>query len=358
VTGAPVTVQLLGEPVRLLAPGALWLLAAVAALALAGALSIARRRRALRRLAGPLAPRVAPGAGAARPAARLGLEALGLALLALALARPQCGTRTEISRRPGADLVLALDVSRSMLARDESPDRLGRARLEIEALLDRLSGDRVAVVLFAADAFVQCPLTTDYPAARLLLRGAGPGSIPRQGTSLAAALRAAGGVLSAVVRAGRSRAVVLFSDGEAHEPGTEAAAEALARDGVRVFAVGVGSPGGAPLPLAGGAGGAAGFRTGPDGSPLVTRLEEGALRAIAERTGGRYLRAAGAVGLPELAEELSRMERSGIEGRTTVSWEERYAVLALPAFLSLLAGGVLRQGPRLPSAPEGEEERT
>jgi Ca-activated chloride channel family protein len=356
VTGAPVTVQLLGEPVRLLSPGALWLLAAVAALALAGALSLARRRRILRLLAGPQVARLAPGAGAARPAARLGLESLGLALLALALARPQCGARAEIARRQGADLVLALDVSRSMLARDERPDRLDRARLEIGALLDRLSGDRVAVVLFAADAFVQCPLTTDYAAARLLLRGAGPGSIPRQGTSLAAALRAAGEVLSAADGGGRSRAVVLFSDGEAHEPGTEAAAEALAREGVRVFAVGLGSPGGAPLPSRGEPGGRDGVRMGPDGRPLVTRLEERSLRDIAERTGGRYLRAAGAIGLPELAGELSRMETSEIEGRTTVQWEERYAVLALPGFLLLLAGGVLRQRPR--RLPGGEEART
>ncbi len=352
MTSAPVTLDLLGEPVRLASPAALWLLGAVAALALAGALSIASRRRTLLRLAGPLAARIAPGAGAARPAARLGLEVLGLGLLALALSRPQCGTRTEISRPSGIDLALALDVSRSMLARDEKPDRLGRAKLEIGALLDRLAGDRVALVLFAADAFVECPLTSDHAAARLLLRGAGPGSIPRQGTSLAAALRAAGEVLSASDRTGRSRAVVILSDGEAHEPGSESAADALARDGVRVFAVGFGSPEGAPLPALDERGGPAGARRGPGGGPILTRLDEPSLRAIAERTGGRYLRASGAPGLPELAEELSRMERSEIEGRTEVTWEERYDLFALPGLLSLLAAGVLRQRPRRPAAEE------
>jgi Ca-activated chloride channel family protein len=350
VTAAPLHLQLLGEPVRLAAPWALWLLPAVGLVAALGAVALARRRRALRRLAGPLAGRLAPGAGAARPAARLGLQALGLALLALALSRPQCGTRAELGKRYGIDLAVALDVSRSMLARDEAPDRLGRARLEIGALLDHLAGDRVAVVLFAGEASVQCPLTTDYAAARLLLRGAGPGSIPRQGTDLAAALAAAGQVLAAADRGGRSRAVVLLSDGEAHQPGAEAAAEALAAEGVRVFAVGLGSTGGAPLPAEAGARGGA-------GGPVVTRLEEGALRAIAARAGGRYFRAAGAVGLPELWEELARMEKSEIEGRTSVVWEERYALLAFPGFLLLLAGGVLRQALRAAPEPGGEEAR-
>lgn len=165
---------LLGEQVRLLEPGALRLLAVVAALALLGGLSLWRRRRALRLAAGPLAPRVAPTAGLARPLARLALWLGGLALLALALARPQCGARTEVTRRYGVDLVVALDVSRSMLARDVGPDRLSRAQLEVGALVDRLAGDRVGLVVFAGRAFAACPLTTDAAALRLFLRGAGP----------------------------------------------------------------------------------------------------------------------------------------------------------------------------------------
>ncbi|MBI5066974.1 MAG: VWA domain-containing protein [Deltaproteobacteria bacterium] len=346
MTLSPLQISLLGEPVRIAAPAALPLAAVAGLVLLLGALSLWRRRRALRALAGPQAARVAPGAGLVRPGARLGLQSAGLLLLALALSRPQCGTTAELTRRYGSDLVLALDVSRSMLARDERPDRLTRARLEIGALLERLQGDRVAVVLFAADAFVQCPLTTDYAAARLLLRGAGPSSVPRQGTSLAAALRTSGQVLSAVERGGRSRAVVLLSDGEEHEAGAGEAAAALAAEGVRVFTVGIGSPEGAPLP-SGDQPGRAAVRYGRDGKPIVTRLEEALLREVAERGGGRYFRAAGAVGLPELAEELGRMEKTEIEGRTTVSWEERYAVLAFPGLLLLLGGALLRQRPRV-----------
>lgn len=350
---APLQLQLLGEPVRLGAPWALWLLAAVAALALLGLRGLVRRRRALHRTLGTLGPRMAPGAGAVRPGLRLGAEVLGLCLLALALSRPQCGTRSELARRYGIDLVVALDVSRSMLARDQKPDRLTRARLEVSALLDRLGGDRVAVVLFAADAFVQCPLTTDYSAARLLLRAAGPQALPRQGTSLAAALSAAGEVLAGVEGGGRSRAVVLLSDGEDQEPGAPEAAGRLAADGVRVFTVGLGTPEGEPVPGLDAQGRPSGTHRARDGSPALTRLEEGPLRAVAERTGGRYFRAGAGVGLPELAEELDRMEKSEIEGRLAVTWEERYALLAFPGFLLLLAGALLRQRPRHLPAAEG-----
>jgi len=340
---ASLQLQLLGEPVRLAAPLALWLLPATGALLLVGLWSVARRRRALRAALGPLASRMAPGAGVARPALRMGSHALGLALLALALSRPQCGGRGELVKRQGIDLVLAVDVSQSMLARDGAPDRLGRARLEVEAILDRLAGDRVAVVLFAADATVQCPLTTDHAAVRLLLRGAGPASVARQGTSLAAALDAAAEALAAVDRTGRSRAVVLLSDGEDQEPGAAEAADRLGADGIRVFAVGIGSPEGEPLPALDARGKPAGARRDREGRPVATRLEEGPLRAVAERTGGRYLRAAGPVGLGELADELSRLERPAIEGRVAIGWEERYALLAFPGFLLLLAAAVLRE---------------
>jgi Ca-activated chloride channel family protein len=348
VTG-PLQLTLLGEPLRIAAPWALWLALLAAALTALGLWSVARRRRALTQAFGPLAARLAPGAGPVRPALRAGAQGLGLLLLALALSRPQCGTRAELTKRYGIDLVVALDVSRSMLARDLRPDRLGRARLEVSALLERLRGDRVAVVIFAADALVLCPLTTDYAAARLLLRGAGPEALPRQGTSLAAALDKAGEVLGAVERGGRSRAVVLLSDGEDQEEGLTEAASRLAADGVRVFTVGLGTAEGEPVPALDGSGRPAGFRRLPDGTPAMTRLEEEPLRAVAGRTGGRHFLAGDEVGLPELAAELDRMEKSEIEGRLAVAWEERYALLGFPGFLLLLGGALLRQRPvRLP----------
>ncbi len=214
MTGPTLQLRFLDVPARLAEPRWLWLLALVAALGVLCARSLLRRRELLTRTAGALAARVAPGAGAARPALRAGLALLGLALLAVALARPQRGERVEGAKRYGVDVVFALDASRSMRARDVAPDRFGLARLEVEGLIDRLAGNRFGVVTFARAAFVQCPLTTDTAAAKLFLRAASPEAMPDQGTSLESALSAAGEVLAAAERGARGKVVVLLSDGE------------------------------------------------------------------------------------------------------------------------------------------------
>lgn len=348
-------VQLLGQAIRLADPGALWLLLAVLAAAVLGGVALARRRADLLRAAGPLAARIAPGAGVARPAARLGLTTLGLALLAVALARPQCGARTEVTRRAGVDVAIVLDASRSMQARDVRPDRLSRAKLEVGALLDQLGGDRVALVVFAGEAFVQCPLTTDTAAARLFLRAVGPDAIPQQGTGLSSALRAAEQVLDAAEKgAARSRAVLLVSDGEDHQGGAEDAAAALAAAGIRVHALAIGTPAGAPIPVLDASGNVARHLADRGGEPVLTRLDEAGLAALAARGNGRLFRldlpAGHPDGLDGFRAELDRMERSELEGRTVVVYEDRYAWAALPALLCLLGALVLRERARAPEA--------
>jgi Ca-activated chloride channel homolog len=334
----PVGADLLGEPVRLAAPGALVLLAAVAAVAALGLWSLQRRRAALRAAAGPLADRVAPAVRPGRAGFRLGLGWAGLALLAVALARPQCGARIEVEKRFGADLVIVLDASRSMLARDVRPDRLGRAKLEVGQLLDGLAGDRVAIVVFAGAAFVQCPLTTDYAAAKLFLRAVGPDAIPQQGTALADALLGAKDVLEAAERGARGKVVLLVSDGEDHEGGAEDAAQTLADAGIRVDALAVGGRQGAPIPVVDASGRVTGYKRDRRGEQVVTRLDEAGLQAIAARGGGRlYDVEAPERGVAAFRGELAAMQKSELEGRTTVAWEDRYARAAFPAFLLLLA---------------------
>lgn len=330
--------HVLGEPARLADPGALVWLGAVAAVVLLGLLALLRRRRALSRAGGPLAPRLAPGAGAARPAARLGLAGTGLALLVLALSRPQCGSRTELARRAGLDLVVVLDTSRSMLARDVAPDRLSRARLEVGELLDHLAGDRAGIVVFAGGAFVLCPLTSDAAAARLFLRAAAPDAMPEQGTALAEALAAAREVLESAEHGARSKVVLVVSDGEDQEGGAADAARALAEAGIRVYALAVGTPEGAPIPVAGPAGET--YKKDRSGKTVITKLDLGTLRAIASRGGGELfdLQAAGpGGGVAGFRAALDRLERTEREGRVAVSWEERYAAFAFPALLCLLA---------------------
>src|SRR5712671_646165 len=213
MTGIQTT--LLGQHVRILTPLLLW----IAPLALvAGAIAAVRAWRRHRRLAALVPParfrHVLQGAGAAQGVVRSSAIGLGLFLLLLAAAGPQCGERTELVKRTGIDLVIALDASASMLARDVKPSRIERAKLEVSALLDRLKGDRVGLVVFAGEAFIQCPLTTDYAAARLFLRAVEPMSMPSQGTAIADALYQSKEVLEGGGRGDAAKAVLLITDGE------------------------------------------------------------------------------------------------------------------------------------------------
>jgi Ca-activated chloride channel family protein len=354
---SPFTFQVLGAPARLLEPRALWLLLAVAALAGLAAWRLKGRRDLLRRTAGPQAARLAPRAGLTRPAGRVSLWLTGLLLLAVALARPQCGTRTELSKRYGIDLVILLDVSRSMQARDVLPDRLTRATLEIGELLEQLAGDRVGVVVFAGEAFVQCPLTTDYQAARLFLRSVGPGSVPQQGSDLGHGLRAARQVLEQGESSqGRGKVVLVVSDGEDLEGEAGEAAKALGEAGIRVHALAVGTSAGEPIPLLDGRGQVTGYKKDRAGQAVVTRLDLGTLREITSRGGGEVFELGSPDhGLPAFRAALDGLQKSELESRLTVQFEDRYALAAFPAFLLLLAGLLLGEAGARRAPTNGEE---
>jgi Ca-activated chloride channel family protein len=353
VTPAAIQLSFLGYAIRLAAPERLWLLAPVATLTLLGAAVLHRRRTLLLATCGALASRIAPEANRTRPAARLSLSLAGLALLAVALTQPQCGARTERSHRYGADIVVVLDVSRSMEARDVRPSRLERARMEVGALLDRLQGDRVGVVVFAGEAFVQCPLTTDFEAARLFLRAVRPDAVPQQGTAVANALLSAKELLDAAESSARGRVVLLVSDGEDHDGQVLAAAATLADAGVRIHALTVGTREGAQIPVVDGRGEVVDWRRDRRGNPVTTRLDETTLKLVTDRGGGRLFVAGDpGRGIDALAAALEELERSELGERDTVSYEERFAVAAFPAFLLLLAGLLLREG--RPRSSEGE----
>ena len=323
---------ILGYAARLSRPAALLLLVAVALLALLAAWGIRARHRKVLALVRDrrLDPKVVPGASTVRPAAAAVASLFGLALLAVALAGPQLGERTELAKRYGSDLVVAIDASDSMRARDVLPSRIDRAKLELAALVDRLHGDRVGLVTFAGQAFVQCPLTTDYEAAKLFLRAIDPGAMPVQGTAIAEALRTAARMLAAADRGAKGKAIL---------------AE-LEEAGVRVHALGVGSPGGAPIPEERD-GRVVGYRRDRAGATVVTRLEDGQLRRIAERTGGRYFAAAGAdLGMGEVLAELERLEKSEFESRLSVQYGEVYEWFAAPGLLFLALGLAIVPGRR------------
>lgn len=323
---------------RFAVPDLLWGLVAVPLLAAFLLLAAHRRRAATARFGDPdLVERLSQTVNRRTRAAKGALLTLATAALVLALARPQFGTRVETVRREGQDIVVALDLSASMLAEDVTPNRLQRAKLAVSRMIDRLDGDRIGLVAFAGQAFLQSPLTVDYGAARLFLNAMDTDLVPVQGTDLGAALSVALDAFVGGDDEGEHRILVVFTDGEDHEGAVETNLERARQQGVRIYTAGFGSDEGVPIPDFDAQGRRRGFLRDEDGQIVTTRLQEAPLRRLAEVTGGRYLRVTSRGGeLMALADELTGMEGREIEARQVTQFEEQYQV-----FLGLAVGLLL-----------------
>lgn len=259
------------------------------------------------------------------------LLAVALACMALALAQPKGAAETRLLQQRGIDVVLALDLSKSMLARDVQPDRLRRAVFEAERLLDRLAGHRIALVVFAGTAFVQAPLTTDFAVVRNLLRGLDPLQMPYPGTNLAAALERSIELLRA---ASGSRAIVLLTDGEQTAGNALEVARHAAAAAIPIFVLAVGTPHGEPI-LVPSASGEEVLRD-PSGRPVLSKLDEDGLQQIAKLSHGRYYRLGLGGGAVAVGGVLDRLEKKLLEERTVSERKELYSYFAGPALLVLL----------------------
>jgi len=315
---------------------ALWLLWLVPVLAVFHLWSLRTRGRLLRRFASrQMISRLTTGVSRSRQVVKALLILLGVGAAVVALAEPQWGFTWEEVQRQGVDLVVALDVSDSMLVDDaggEDLPRLERARREITDLLERLEGDRIALVAFAGSAFVECPLTLDYNAASLFLDAFDTDLIPVKGTDLAAAIRKS---LAAFQGASHpSRAILLITDGEDHSGQALAAAEEANQQGVRIFTIGIGRDEGSPIPLPGG-----GFRRDRRGEIILSKLDEPTLQQIALATGGRYVRSV--TGDMDLEQIYSQGIKATLEDRELGSrrrqrWHERFQWLLAMALAALM----------------------
>lgn len=345
MTGLQTT--LLGQHLRILTPVLLWLAPLGLVAGAVAALRTLRRQRQVSALVPPARlANVLQGAGAAQGVARGALTGLGLFFLLVAAAGPQCGERTEVVKRTGIDLVVALDASSSMLARDVRPSRLERARLDVLALLDRLKGDRVGLVVFAGDAFVQCPLTSDYAAARMFLRAVDPAGMPQQGTAIAAALYEAKRVLEGGGRGDAARAVLLITDGEDQQGDAQQAAATLGEAGIRIYAVAVGSETGEPIPLVDKDGNVTGYKKDRENRTVLTRTDVAGLRELASRANGLVLRGpAGEPGVLQLLPEIEKLQKGEVESRLSVQYDDKHLWFAWPAFALLCAAAALGDGP-------------
>lgn len=311
------------ETAHLGRPEALWLLWLVPLLAAFHLWSFRTRSRLLRRFASrEMIGRLTTGVSRRRQGLKAFLGLIGIAAAVLALAEPQWGFTWEEVERRGVDLVVALDVSDSMLVEDGGGEltRLERARREISDLLDLLEGDRIALVAFAGSAFVECPLTLDYGAARLFLDAFDTDLIPTKGTDLAGAIRKS---LEAFRGASHpSRAILLITDGEDHSGEARAAAEEARNQGVKVFTIGIGRDEGSPIPGPGGS-----FRRDRNGEIILSKLDEPTLQEIALTTGGRYVRSVtGDVDLDQIYSQgiKATLEDQELGSRRRQRWQEQF----------------------------------
>jgi len=299
--------------------------------------SIGRKKRLLNLFGDlPLLLKNAPYISFARQRTKAVLVLLGLGLACIALARLQFGTHLEKLKREGIDIMVAVDLSNSMLARDMKPNRLEKAKQEIRGIINRLAGDRIGLVAFAGEAFVQCPLTLDYAAARMLLSVMDQNTVSVQGTSLESAIIAARRAYTQLEK--KHKVLLLLTDGEDHEGrAVEAAADAR-KDGIKIYTVGIGSAIGEPIPVVDRRGQQVGFKKDREGEVIVSRLDEATLQKIALETGGKYYHAtAGELELDRIFEEISSMEKKELEGTLVTRYDDRYQWPLLLAIILVAA---------------------
>jgi Ca-activated chloride channel homolog len=338
--------------------GALWFLLLVP---VAGALLVhayrARARASERFGHVPQLKALAPERDARLGAIRGVVWVLGLAALIVAWAGPQYGSQTRMLQKRGIDVVVALDFSKSMLAKDVRPSRIERAKAELVRLFGELTGDRVGVVAFAGDT-LEFPMTTDYGAIETFLRDLGPYDMPVGGTAIGRALIASKRLLERGARppsdepeAEREtpgRAVILITDGEDHEGDPVTAAEELVKSGAQVFVIGVGSRTGEPIPTYAPDGTWTGYLRGDDGKPVLSALtsqNEAQLQRVASVGRGKYFRAReGSVGIEEIRALMRGMKQAEHSARKVTIAEDRYALVLLIGFLLVLAEALLPEG--------------
>ena len=324
-------------------PHLLWLLALVPVMIIAFAILLRLRRRSLLRFGNiETVKSLLRDVSSWRIYTKFTLILLAYTAMVFAVARPQFGAKLREEKVQGIEMMFVVDVSNSMLAEDLTPNRLDRTRYAIDKLLQQMEQDRVGVVVFAGEAKVQLPITTDYRMARSFTKRLSPSLVEVQGTDLSDAIELAS--LSFSQREGSGRVMILVTDGEAHDSDALLVAERAAQRGIRIFAIGVGSPEGEPIQIGGE------FIKDEKGEMVVSRLNEELLQQIAQKGNGAYIRATNAeFGLSDIVDEINKMEKSETSQLTFEEYNEQfYWILWIALGLLLIEGLLLdRRNPRL-----------
>lgn len=255
---------------------------------------------------------------------------IGMFFLVVALIGPEAGTRLRLVKRKGVDIVICFDTSLSMSAEDISPNRLIRAKYEVNKFIDNLKGDRIGLVAFAGTSYLVCPLTLDYSAARLFLDVIDTGIIGVQGTAIADALNTAFAAFKDDGKEKKSKVVIVISDGEDHEGDVEKVVEEAKKKGIIVYSIGVGSFSGAPIPLYDGNGNRVGFKKDKSGRIVTTALNETTLRMVASETGGKYYHLGSETNvLDRVYKDIFKLERKELWTHEYAGFRQKYQIFLL-----------------------------
>lgn len=258
-----------------------------------------------------------------------------IVLLIFALANPQVGSKIEEVKQVGIDVYILLDVSLSMEAQDIKPSRLEKAKHEISKLIQRLRGDRIGLVVFSGEAFVQFPLTTDYAAANLFLSAVDVSTVPQPGTAIGPAVRLA--ARSFKKEEETKKAIIIITDGENHEGDVVKIAEEAASEGISIFAIGLGSATGAPIPVTNANGVQVGYKKDKYGKVVLTKLDENTLKEIASAGDGKYYHGTNTEDeLDKVYNDLSQFEQTEYGATKITEYEDRFYYLLFPAILLLI----------------------
>lgn len=285
-----------------------------------------RRKRALKRFGDiPVISQLMPYVSRIRPVLKFVFLILALTSVIFALADPQFGSKLEKVKRKGVELIIALDVSNSMLAEDIEPSRLERAKRAISQMVDRLHNDKIGLIVFAGDAYVQVPLTTDYSAVKMYLTSITTDIVPRQGTAIGSAVDLARDSFDP--ESGLEKALIVITDGENHQGNVVEAASQAREENITIHTIGMGSRQGAPIPIRR-ENGQAVYQKDQQGNTVISKLDEGTLQRLASEGKGIYIRANNArTGLNELFDEISQMTRKEIESKVYTDYEHRFQYL-------------------------------
>jgi len=293
-----------------------------------------RKKAALKRFASlELIGKLTPSSGLSRQIVKWTLFCLFFFFLVLALVRPRFGAKMEMIERKGIDLMVALDISQSMLAEDIVPNRIDLAKHEIAKLIDMLKGDRVGIVVFAGESFVQCPLTLDYGAARMFLDAVSTGWVERQGTALADAIDKSREAFRSQAR--KHKVLLLITDGEDQEGDAVAAAKKAADEGIIIYTIGVGSESGVPIPIKRNSDNVV-YKKDRQGNLVMTKLNSMMLEKIAIEGKGSYFHAGSNLELSRVITAIAAMEKKDLGASKVTTFEERYQFPLALALLLLL----------------------